>query len=211
MTFGAEPRLNLAFSGITTFLRAPICTDLDQLDADMAILGIPFDEGTTWMPGSRLGPRRIREMAMRFASQGASAGYFDLDDGRRYLQREMQTGRIVDCGDVDILYTNPEGTFANATRAVEAIVSRGAMPIVIGGDHAVTFPVVRAFDQPMQVIHFDAHIDYSPFIHGVIMQRVSGKTSTSAAARRMSRAGSGIGCTTKTRGRLIWSAPRVRL
>ena len=86
MTFGSEPRLNLAFSGITTFLRAPICSDLEQLDADMAILGIPFDEGTTWMPGSRLGPRRIREMAMRFASQGASAGYFDLDDSKRYLQ-----------------------------------------------------------------------------------------------------------------------------
>src|SRR5690242_14176513 len=94
MTFGGESRLNLAFSGIATFLRAPVCTDLIELDADMAILGIPFDEGTTWMPGSRLGPRQIREMAMRFASQGAYAGYYDLDEGRRYLEREMQDGRI---------------------------------------------------------------------------------------------------------------------
>ena len=50
---------------------------------------------------------------------------------------------------------------------MKAILARGAMPIVIGGDHAVTFPVVRAFDEPPQVVHFDAHIDYSPFVHGV--------------------------------------------
>src|SRR5215471_14741488 len=167
MTFGRESRLNLPFSGIATFLRAPVCSDLTRLDADIAILGIPFDEGTTWMPGSRLAPRRIREMAMRFASQGASAGYYDLDEGKRYLQHELRDGRLVDCGDVDVLYTNPEGTFANATRAVGEILAHGALPVVLGGDHAVSFPAVRAFSVPLQVIHFDAHIDYSPFVHGV--------------------------------------------
>jgi agmatinase len=168
VTFAGEPRFNLPFSGIATFLRAPVCADLASLDADIAILGIPFDEGTTWMPGSRLGPRRIREMAMRFApSSGYAAGYFDLDEGRRYLERELRDGRLVDCGDVDVLYTHPEGTFANATRAVAQILERGALPVVLGGDHAVSFPVVRAYTQPLQVVHFDAHIDYSPFVHGI--------------------------------------------
>jgi agmatinase len=169
VTFAGEPRFNLPFSGIATFLRAPVCADLACLDAEVAILGIPFDEGTTWKPGSRLGPRRIREMAMRFASTGSTyaPGYFDLDEGKRYLEQQLRDGRLVDCGDVDVLYTNPEGTFANATRAVAQILARGALPVVLGGDHAVTFPVVRAFQQPLQVVHFDAHIDYSPFVHGI--------------------------------------------
>jgi agmatinase len=167
MTFADEPRLNLAFSGIATFLRAPNCSDLNALDADIAILGIPFDEGTTWKPGSRLGPRRIREMAMRFASLGQNAGYFDLDEGKRYLEYEVRNRRIADCGDVDVLYTNPAGTFDNATRAVAHILKSGAFPVVLGGDHAVSFPVVRAYTERLQVVHFDAHIDYTPFIHGI--------------------------------------------
>jgi agmatinase len=150
-------------------LRAPVCTDLAQLDAEIAVLGIPFDEGTTWKPGSRLGPRRIREMAVRFSTIGSSRafGYYDLDENKRYLERQLRDNRLVDCGDVDILYTNPEGTFANATRAVQAILAAGAFPVVLGGDHAVSFPVVRAYTEELQVVHFDAHIDYSPFIHGV--------------------------------------------
>jgi agmatinase len=169
MTFQGEPRFNLPFSGIATFLRAPICSELTTLDADIAILGIPFDEGTTWKPGSRLAPRRIREMAMRFASTGSGrpSGYFDLDERKRYLERELHDGRLLDCGDVDVLYTNPEGTFANATRAVREILQHAALPVVIGGDHAVSFPVVRAYSEPLQVVHFDAHIDYSPFVHGI--------------------------------------------
>ncbi len=169
MTFEGETRFNLPFSGIATFLRAPVCSDLANLDADIAILGIPFDEGTTWKPGSRLAPRRIREMAMRFASTGSGrpSGYFDLDEGKRYLERELREQRLIDCGDVDVLYTNPEGTFANATRAVREILEHAALPVVIGGDHAVSFPVVRAYTEPLQVVHFDAHIDYSPFVHGI--------------------------------------------
>ena len=169
MSFEGESRFNLPFSGIATFLRAPVCSDLASLDADIAILGIPFDEGTTWKPGSRMAPRRIREMAMRFASTGADrpAGYFDLDERKRYLEHELSGQRLVDCGDVDVLYTHPEGTFANATRAVAEILRHGALPVIIGGDHAVSFPVVRAYTEPLQVVHFDAHIDYSPFVHGI--------------------------------------------
>jgi agmatinase len=169
MTFGGEPRLNLPFTGVVTFLRTPVCSDLATLDADVAVLGVPFDEGTTWKPGSRMAPRRIREMAVRFASLGSSRamGYFDLDEGTRFLEHELRNNRIVDCGDVDVLYTNPEGTFANVTRSVSAILEHGAFPLVLGGDHAISFPVVRAFEHPLQVVHFDAHIDYSPFVHGV--------------------------------------------
>jgi agmatinase len=51
----------------------------------------------------------------------------------------------------------------------EGILARGALPVVLGGDHAISFPVVRAFQEPLHVVHFDAHLDYAPFIHGLEM------------------------------------------
>jgi agmatinase len=161
-------RLNLPFTGIVTFLRAPVCTDLAQLDADVAILGIPTDEGTPWLPGSRMAPRAIREMSVRFASFGADGyGWYDRDEDRRYLDYESAHQRIIDCGDVDVIFTNVEQTFRNATSDVQAILEAGAMPVLIGGDHAIAYPVVRAYSEPLDVVHFDAHMDYLPFLHGV--------------------------------------------
>ena len=64
-------RMNWPFVGIPSFLRAPICTDLDTLDADIGIMGVPFDEGVPFMPGSRFGPRSLREHSLRFVGGGA--------------------------------------------------------------------------------------------------------------------------------------------
>ena len=150
------------FAGIPSFLRAPIETDLGGLDADVAVIGIPTDEGSPFLPGSRLGPRGIREHSLRFGADG----YYDGRDDRRYLEHELVNRRIVDVGDVDVRPTNAEGTWDNATAGVRAILAAGAMPVVLGGDHAVSAPVVRAWDRPIHVVHFDAHIDYSPFQHG---------------------------------------------
>src|SRR5262249_1045562 len=72
-----------------------------------------------------------------------------------------------------LLPPTPAATSANIPGAPRAILARGALPVVIGGDHAVTFPVVRAFDEagagPLHVVHFDAHLDYMPFVHGITM------------------------------------------
>ena len=151
-----------AFAGIPSFLRAKICTDLDQLDADIAVIGVPTDEGSPFMPGSRFGPRSIREHSLRFGTRG----YYDHDADQVYLSYELENKRIADVGDADVWPTDVEGTFRRITEAVEGILKAGAMPVVLGGDHAITFPVVRAFSEPLHVVHFDAHIDYSPFVHG---------------------------------------------
>jgi agmatinase len=164
-----EPRLNLPFVGIPSYLRAPIVTDLDELDADIAILGVPSDEGSPWYPGARMAPRKIREMSVRYAEYGPTqrhGGYYDLDEDRRYLVHETKNNRIVDCGDVDIVYTNPEVTMDNVTRSVRKILDAGALPVVFGGDHAISWGVVRAYDQPVILLHFDAHLDFRPFAHG---------------------------------------------
>jgi agmatinase len=164
-----EARLNLPFVGIPSYLRAPIVTDLDDLDADIAILGVPSDEGSPWYPGARMAPRKIREMSVRYAEYGPTqrhGGYYDLDEDRRYLVHETKHNRIVDCGDVDIVYTNPEVTMNNVTRSVRKILDAGALPVVFGGDHAISWGVVRAYDQPVILLHFDAHLDFRPFAHG---------------------------------------------
>jgi agmatinase len=150
--------------GIPTFLRSAVCVDLEKLDADVAVLGAPTDEGSPFMPGSRFGPRGIREHSMRF---GASGGVFDPQTGRDYLQHEIGHGRIADVGDAAVLPTNVVDTFHNITQLTRRVLDRGAMPVVLGGDHAISFPVVRAFTEPLYVVHFDAHIDYAPFIHGI--------------------------------------------
>jgi agmatinase len=164
-------RLDYPFVGIPSFLRSPLVQDLGQLDADVAVLGVPTDEGSPFMPGSRFGPRSIREHSLRFVTD--PPGFFDPQERRRYLEREMRDNRIADVGDADVLPTNPADTFTNVTSATAAILARGALPVVIGGDHAVTFPVVRAFDEaglgPLHVVHFDAHLDYMPFVHGLSM------------------------------------------
>jgi agmatinase len=146
-----------------------LVVDLDALDADIAVLGVPSDEGSPWYPGARMAPRRIREMSVRYAEYGPTqrlGGYYDLDEDRRYLTHETKNQRIVDCGDVDIVFTNPEATMANVTRDVGRILTAGALPVVFGGDHAVSYGVVRAFEQTVSVLHFDAHLDFRPFVHG---------------------------------------------
>ena len=151
-----------AFAGLVSFLRAPVCHDLDKLAADIAVMGAPTDEGSPFMPGSRFGSRSIREHSLRFGDNG----YFDHDTDKVFLKYELNNNRIVDVGDADVKPADVEGTFENITNLTRMVLDSGAMPVVLGGDHAITFPVVRAYNQPLHVVHFDAHIDYSPFIHG---------------------------------------------
>ncbi len=167
MPEGGNRRIDMPFVGIPSFLRAAICADLGDLDADIAVVGAPTDEGSPFMPGSRFGPRSIREHSLRFLTD--APGYYDPQAGRRYLEREMANGRIADVGDADVLPTNVVDTFTNITDTVAGVIARGAMPVVLGGDHAITFPVVRAFEDhgPLHVVHFDAHLDYMPFVHGL--------------------------------------------
>ena len=159
-------RLNKPFVGIPTFLRAPLVEDVRDLDADVAVFGVPFDEGSPYLAGSRMGPRAIREHSLRFAG-GDNGGIYDPTTRRTYLARELSGRRIADVGDADVWPTAVETSFDNASALTRAVLAAGAMPVMLGGDHSVTYPVVRGFDvvEPVHVIHFDAHLDYMPFVH----------------------------------------------
>jgi agmatinase len=160
-------RMDMPFTGIASFLRSPVLGPDEPVTADLVVLGAPTDEGSPFMPGSRFGPRSIREHSLRFVSD--EPGYFDPTRAERRLQREMGERRIVDLGDADVIPTNVVGTFDNITALTARALSRGGTPVVLGGDHAISYPVVRAFSEPLYVVHFDAHLDYMPFVHGASM------------------------------------------
>ena len=117
------------FVGIPSFLRTPMCTDIAKLDADIAVLGDPTDEGSPFMPGARFAPRSIREHSMRFGAKG----YFDPSTKKSFLEYELGNSRIVDVGDARVLPTNAEDTFHNITALTLQVLDRGALPVVLGG------------------------------------------------------------------------------
>ncbi len=141
------------YVGVPTFLRAPLAESAEG--ADIAVLGVPFDEGSPFMPGTRFGPRAIRAQSLRFAG-----GMFDLQAKRTVLSSREPGRRIVDAGDVTVLPATPDHTARSITSSVQAILAAGALPVVLGGDHSITFPIIRAFEGPLYVVQFDAHIDY---------------------------------------------------
>jgi agmatinase len=156
-------RLNQPFVGIPSFLRSSICTDIATLDTGIAVMGVPTDEGSPFMAGSRMGPRALREHSLRFGQGGA--GYYDPENRKQYLEVEMSQGLITDLGDADIWPADIKRTFDNTTEMTRKAREGCDLLVVMGGDHAITYPVVRAIKDDIYVIHFDAHSDYAPFIH----------------------------------------------
>ena len=134
-------RLNLPFVGHCTFAKSPVCLDWETLDADVAVLGAPNDMGTQWRSGARFGPRGIREASTLFSF--GHSGAYDFEDDVMYLQQEDV--RIVDVGDADIVHTDMNTSNANIEYAVRKLLDAGAMPVVLGGDHSVHAPVIKAF------------------------------------------------------------------
>ena len=150
-----------------TFLRLPHRTDLTGVD--VAILGVPFDGGASYRPGARLGPREIRAQS-------------SLIRPYSYFQKVAPFERlnVVDAGDVDAPMTSIEGCYAAVEAAIGAVAAAGVVPLVAGGDHSITLPVLRALARrhgPLGLVQFDAHIDTwdeyfgSKYFHGTPFRR----------------------------------------
>lgn len=151
--------VNRGYTGIPSFMRQRIAvTPAEYAGAKIGILGVPFDEGSPFLPGSRFGPRAIREHSLRFPYGDP---LYDPDTGEVFLEEELKNGLIVDCGDVDIRPANSARTFELITLRVRQMLEAGLFPVVLGGDHAITYPVFAAFDTPVHIFHFDAHQDYA--------------------------------------------------
>ncbi|MEM8951707.1 MAG: agmatinase family protein [Pseudomonadota bacterium] len=141
------------FAGINTFLKAPYVEDVKDVGKyDAAVVGIPFDSGTTYRPGTRFGPQGIRRISALYTPYNYEMGV-DL--------REQMT--LCDAGDVFTIPANLEKSFDQISRGVSHIASSGALPVMLGGDHSIGFPCVRGIAQctskKIGIIHFDRHID----------------------------------------------------
>ena len=157
-------RLNLPFVGIATFAKRPYAPDWSTLEADVAVLGAPFDAGTQYRSGARFGPRSVREASTLFSF--GHAGAYDHEDDTTYLTGDV---RIVDMGDADIVHTDTRQSHANIETGVRAALAAGALPVVIGGDHSVNIACINAFDDQgdIHILQIDAHLDFVDVRHGV--------------------------------------------
>lgn len=166
MSHGYESgRLNLPFVGICTFGKYPYQQDWDKIDAQVAVLGAPYDFGCQYRSGSRFGPRSIREASTLFSF--GHSGAYDHEDDTTYLATEVT--RIVDIGDADIIHTDTLQSHKNIEWGVRKILQSGAIPVVLGGDHSINIPCVNAYDDqpPIHIVQIDAHLDFVDERHGV--------------------------------------------
>ena len=145
------------FAGINTFLKAPYVENVRDVGRyDAAVLGIPFDGGTTYRPGTRFGPQGVRRISALYTPYNYEMGV-DL--------REQMT--LCDAGDVFTIPANLEKSFDQITKGVSHVASSGALPLMIGGDHSIGFPCVRGIanctSKRIGIIHFDRHIDIQEY------------------------------------------------
>ena len=116
-----QQKTSLPHTGIATFCKAPFVPDVSGLDAEVAVVGIPYDEATAMRPGSRQAPRAIRDASTRFGFLGQkSEGFFDMN-GKRSV---MSGVRLADCGDVDVIYFDQERNFDLVYEKIKALLAK---------------------------------------------------------------------------------------
>jgi len=150
-----------------TFLNFPLVTDLDRLDAHVAILGLPY--GAPYRMSEVTNDQTNAPTAVRAASERISMGLdrWDFDIGGTLF--DGKPIRVVDCGDVIADPPDLRAHYRRAEAAARKIFERGAMLISIGGDHGVPIPVFRALEKhaPVTMVHVDAHLDWRDEVNGV--------------------------------------------
>jgi agmatinase len=157
------------YAGLTTFARLPRVEDVDRYD--VAVVGVPFDTAVTYRPGARFGPSSIRQASrlLRPYNPALEASPFRL-------------AQVVDAGDVACNPFDILAALGQIQAGIEDLISGGRPVMVLGGDHSIALPVLRALHTqhgPLALIHFDAHLDTwdtyfdAPYTHGTPFRRAS--------------------------------------
>jgi agmatinase len=161
------PQQQPKFAGIKTFLRLPYLKTIQGLD--FAVAGVPWDGATSYRTGQRLGPDAIRKVSvtLRPYNLAQDVGIFEHCSG-------------VDYGDVSVVPGYIEDTYDKIEADLSPLVEAGVIPVVMGGDHSITLPELRAIAKthgPIALIHFDSHTDTNdqyfgrPYYHGSMFRR----------------------------------------
>jgi agmatinase len=161
------PRTSPVPIGRPSFLAAPRCADLDLLDADVAVLGVPYTTpcalAASRSPSSEA-PGAVREQSLSLAGR---LTHYDFDFGGDILAGRRV--RIVDCGDAGAIAGRYDENARNATGAIRTALERSRLTIVLGGDQAATLPAMRAVAElgPTCVVHLGAELDWRDEVNGV--------------------------------------------
>lgn len=150
-----------------SFLWSPICTDLDNLNAHIAILGVPFGQAYSAehiTNDQSHAPDAIRAMSDRICRQ---LNHYDFDIGGPLL--DNRDINVIDVGNVPADPTDLSSHSVRTEATVRKILAAGAIPIIFGGDHGIPIPVLRAYDtqDPITLIHIDAHLDWRDDVNGI--------------------------------------------
>ncbi len=146
------PHANMTYAGELSFLRRKYTQAIDG--ADVVVSGIPFDSATTFRPGARLGPQAIRSASVQLAEIAGRAFPIGFDP--------FQFLAVADFGDCVLDTGYPERVVEIVQKHAETILASGAMMVTLGGDHFITYPLLRAHAEkygPLALVHFDAHVD----------------------------------------------------
>ena len=153
-----EPMQAPRFTEVATFMRTPLVESLEGVD--IGIIGIPYDGGLTCRTGARYGPREVRNESTLMRAINVATG-----------EQPYQRARVADLGDVrfnDLFNLNE--AINDIERYFVAIAKTGVRPLAVGGDHSVTYPILKAlapvYDQPLGLVHIDAHTDTWPAVFG---------------------------------------------
>ncbi len=157
------------FAGAPTFARLPRIDEVNQVD--IAVVGVPFDAGTSYRPGARFGPAHIRESSrlLRPYNPAQDASPFAL-------------AQVVDAGDIAVNPFNIDEAILQIQDGVGSLISKGLKLLTLGGDHTIALPILRALHKvhgKISVIHFDAHLDTwdtyfgANYTHGTPFRRAS--------------------------------------
>lgn len=165
-----DPARSPRYCQLSSFARLRTVDDFNEVDFDVGILGIPYDGGASYRPGTRFGPEAIRRSS-RLIRSYSPAQYCDL------FARE----RIVDLGDLDISPYMQAETFEKITTYIRKVGTQRRKLLILGGDHSISLPVIRALSTihgTLSFIQFDAHSDtYGPaygsdYHHGTIVRHM---------------------------------------
>ena len=162
-----NPFVSPRFGQIATFMLLPWAESPAGLD--VALLGIPYDGGTSYRNGARFGPRAVRDQSSL------------IRPWHPVLKTHpFERLKVADCGDVDVVPISIERTYEQIEKKLDTVLAAGATPLSVGGDHSISLPLLRAVARrhgPVGVIHFDAHPDTwdeyfgSKYFHGTPFRR----------------------------------------
>ncbi|MFT5221312.1 MAG: agmatinase [Planctomycetota bacterium] len=162
-----QPTREAPFFGASTFMRRPFSRKLENVD--IAVLGLPFDLAVCNRPGSRFGPRAIRQASRDIAS---------WDRQYPWGFNPFDRLNVVDYGDVIYRYGDAAEMVEQTQACVADILAQGAQTLSLGGDHFVALPILREVAKkhgPVSLVHFDAHTDTersdNPYDHGCMFHR----------------------------------------